>query len=226
MGINAFWHKMLAFTLSAFFEGMAGGLLGHLLTTIDPKMFTFFLTFELLIIIVVGGLGSTTGSIIAAVGLTFISEWLRVVEEPMTARWLLGVGGVTGLCLAGAALAVVLLGWWPRLRPWMTWYAGRVRRWVLVGGAAGLALAAGTLVAGLFLARYGLALHEFPGNPGMRMVIFSITLVMFMIFLRQGLLGQRDFSWQWLIDLPGRIRRWIGNPRRASGDSTVDGARR
>ncbi|MCB2189242.1 MAG: branched-chain amino acid ABC transporter permease [Deltaproteobacteria bacterium] len=82
MGINAFWHKMLAFTLSAFFEGVAGGLLAHLITTISPTLFTFFLTFNLLIIIVVGGLGSTTGAVLATLLFTFGGEWLRVVEEP------------------------------------------------------------------------------------------------------------------------------------------------
>ena len=83
VGINTFWHKMLAFTCSAFFEGVGGGLLAHLITTISPTLFTFFLTFNLLIMIVMGGLGSITGSIIAAVFVTWGSEILRFVEEPM-----------------------------------------------------------------------------------------------------------------------------------------------
>jgi branched-chain amino acid transport system permease protein len=84
MGINAFRIKTLAFTFSAFFEGVAGGLLAHLITTISPTLFTFLLTFHLLIIIVVGGLGSTTGAIIAAAIFTYGSEFLRIVEEPIT----------------------------------------------------------------------------------------------------------------------------------------------
>ena len=55
VGINTYWHKMLAFTTSAFFQGVGGGLLAHLITTISPVLFTFFLTFNLLIIIVAGG---------------------------------------------------------------------------------------------------------------------------------------------------------------------------
>lgn len=58
--------------------------MAHLITTISPSLFTFFLTFNLLIIIVVGGLGSTTGSIIAAILFAWGGEALRVVEEPMT----------------------------------------------------------------------------------------------------------------------------------------------
>ena len=67
IGIDAFRHKMLAFVVSAFFAGVGGGLLAHLITTISPSLFSFFLTFNLLIIIVLGGLGSTTGACIAAV---------------------------------------------------------------------------------------------------------------------------------------------------------------
>ncbi|MCB2227183.1 MAG: branched-chain amino acid ABC transporter permease [Desulfarculaceae bacterium] len=106
MGINAFWHKMLAFTLSAFFEGVAGGLLAHLITTISPSLFTFFLTFNLLIIIVVGGLGSTTGAVLAAFLFTYGGEWLRVVEEPMN---LLGleIPGIPGMRMVFFSLILV-----------------------------------------------------------------------------------------------------------------------
>jgi branched-chain amino acid transport system permease protein len=82
MGVDSFRHLMLAYTLSAFFLGVGGGLLAHLITTISPSLFTFFLTFNLLIIIVVGGLGSTTGAVLSAVLFTLAGEWLRVVEEP------------------------------------------------------------------------------------------------------------------------------------------------
>ncbi len=96
MGINTFRHLMLAYVLSAFFFGVGGGLLAHLITTISPTLFTFFLTFNLLIIIVVGGLGSTTGAIISAILFTLAGEWLRIVEEP---HQLLGltIPGIPGM---------------------------------------------------------------------------------------------------------------------------------
>lgn len=83
IGINTFWHKIMSFTISAFFAGLGGGLLAHLITTISPTLFTFFLTFNILIMIVLGGLGSTTGAVIAAVMITWGGEALRFVEEPM-----------------------------------------------------------------------------------------------------------------------------------------------
>ncbi|HXG31452.1 MAG TPA: branched-chain amino acid ABC transporter permease [Thermodesulfobacteriota bacterium] len=128
MGINAFRYKMLAFVTSAFFQGIGGGLLAHLLTTIDPKLFTFFLTFNLLIMIVTGGLGSMTGSIIGAVIFAWGSELLRWFEEPHR-------------------------------------------------------------FGSLFI----------PGIPGMRMVVFSLLLILIMVFFRRGVMGREEFSWDWVF---------------------------
>ncbi|MCH5336324.1 MAG: branched-chain amino acid ABC transporter permease [Campylobacter sp.] len=83
MGINTFWIKTLAFGTSAFFEGVGGGLLACLLTTVSPEQFDFLLTFQLLIIIVLGGLGSTTGAILGSVLIIGGSEWLRFLDESM-----------------------------------------------------------------------------------------------------------------------------------------------
>lgn len=83
MGVNTFKVKTMAFSTSAFFEGVGGALLACLLTSTSPDQFTFLLTFQLLIIIVLGGLGSTTGSIIGAVLVIGGSEWLRFLDEPM-----------------------------------------------------------------------------------------------------------------------------------------------
>ncbi|MDD3344492.1 MAG: branched-chain amino acid ABC transporter permease [Sulfurospirillaceae bacterium] len=84
MGVNTFKAKTLAFCTSAFFEGIGGGLLAALLTSISPDLFDFFFTFQLLIIIVLGGLGSTTGAIIGTVLVVGGSEWMRFLDEPIT----------------------------------------------------------------------------------------------------------------------------------------------
>ena len=86
MGIDTFRVKVLSFCLGAFFAGVGGALLGNLLTTIDPKMFTFLLTFNVLMIVVAGGLGSLTGSILGSVVITILLEWLRAVEDPIRSR--------------------------------------------------------------------------------------------------------------------------------------------
>jgi len=84
MGINLFKHKQLSFAVSAFFTGIAGGLFASLLTTVDPKLFYFTLTYNFLLIIVLGGMGSITGTIIASFLVTIGLEWLRFFDEPLT----------------------------------------------------------------------------------------------------------------------------------------------
>ncbi|HEX9884762.1 MAG TPA: branched-chain amino acid ABC transporter permease, partial [Desulfobaccales bacterium] len=112
MGVDSFRHLLLAYILSAFFFGVGGGLLAHLITTISPSLFTFFLTFNLLIIIVVGGLGSTTGAIMAAVIFTGAGEWLRIVEEPRV-WWGYAIPGIPGMrmVILSLALLLVILYW-------------------------------------------------------------------------------------------------------------------
>jgi len=140
MGVNVFRTKMLAFVTSGFFGGVAGGLLVSLITTISPTLFTFGMTFNLLIIIVLGGLGSITGSVVTGLGFAVVSELLRVVEAPID-----------------------------------------------IG-----------------------SLH-IPGVPGMRMVVFSILLVLLMIFYRRGLFGQFELSWDWVLSVlrvTRGVREW------------------
>jgi branched-chain amino acid transport system permease protein len=108
MGIRSFRYKMMAFTISGFFEGVAGGLLAHLITTISPVLFTFFLTFNLLIIVVVGGLGSTTGSVISAVIFVWGSEILRAVEEPFSIGSL-EIPGIPGMRMVIFALILIVV---------------------------------------------------------------------------------------------------------------------
>ncbi len=124
MGVNIFKVKVIAFTLGCFGAGLGGALMGNLITTIDPKMFMITQTYNILMIIVVGGLGSVTGSIIGSFLITIMLEWLRFVENPIT-----------------------------------------------IGS------------------------FEIPGIPGMRMVIFSLLLIVVIIFRREGIMGTREFSW-------------------------------
>ena len=125
MGINVFNYKVLSFCLGAFFAGVGGALLGSHLSTIDPKMFNFLLTFNVLMFVVAGGLGSLTGSLLGAGIITVLLEWLRAIEEPMD-----------------------------------------------------------------------FGLFEIPGIPGMRMVVFSLILLLIILFRREGIMGTRELTWK------------------------------
>jgi branched-chain amino acid transport system permease protein len=110
MGINIFRQQALSFSLGAFFAGVGGGLLACLISTIDPKMFTFLLTFNILMIAVAGGLGSVTGSVLAGIIITVLLEWLRFVEEGMDLgfAFIPGVPGMRMVIFSMALMAIIL----------------------------------------------------------------------------------------------------------------------
>lgn len=83
MGINLFKHKVLSFTIGSFFAGIGGGLLAVSLGTIDPALFKFALTFNILLIVVLGGMGNINGTVISAIVITFAMEGLRFLDESM-----------------------------------------------------------------------------------------------------------------------------------------------
>lgn len=84
MGVGLLKHKLLAFMISAFFAAVGGGLYATLLATVDPKNFLFRLTYNFLLIIVLGGLGSISGTVISSFIVTGGLEVLRVFDEPLT----------------------------------------------------------------------------------------------------------------------------------------------
>jgi len=69
---------VLGFTVGAFFAGIGGALLAHLIQYINPLQFGFMATIYVLIMVYIGGVGSLSGSIVAAIGITFLSEGLRL----------------------------------------------------------------------------------------------------------------------------------------------------
>ncbi len=82
MGINLAHHKRLAFSLSSFFAGVGGAMLAMYQTTVQAKSFTSAMTYEILLIVVIGGVGSVTGSVMASFLFVSASEWwLRFLDE-------------------------------------------------------------------------------------------------------------------------------------------------
>ena len=81
MGVDTTRSKIMAFVVGAFFAGVAGGLYAHKITFIDPSQFDFMKSIEALVIIVLGGLGSITGTVMAAFVVTFLPEILRVFAD-------------------------------------------------------------------------------------------------------------------------------------------------
>lgn len=80
VGINTTRYKVVAFIVGAFFAGVAGGLYSHFNGLIEPAGFGFLRSVEIVVIVILGGMGSTWGVLLAAAVLTYLPEWLRDFE--------------------------------------------------------------------------------------------------------------------------------------------------
>ena len=81
LGVDTTSYKVLAFVLGAFFAGIAGGLFAHYLSYLNPNSFTFIKSIEVIAMVVLGGMGSISGSVLAAIVLTVLPEVLRPVKD-------------------------------------------------------------------------------------------------------------------------------------------------
>jgi branched-chain amino acid transport system permease protein len=81
MGVNTVRYKVIAFVTGSFFAGLAGGLYAHLRTTISPEGFGFLKSVDVVVMVILGGMGSTVGVVVAAIVLTVLNEFLRDFEQ-------------------------------------------------------------------------------------------------------------------------------------------------
>lgn len=126
MGINLAKHKQLSFIIGSFFSAVSGGMLAIFMRSIDSKTFSVSLTYDILLIVVIGGIGSVTGSIISALLVTASKEWwLRFFDNP------------------------------------------------------------------LYIGDFQIPLFR----TGFRMVIFSVILLVVVLFYQRGIMGKNEFSW-------------------------------
>jgi branched-chain amino acid transport system permease protein len=228
MGVNVAYNKILAFVLSAFFAGIAGGLWVSWIGTARVDQFLFTLTFFFLVAVSVGGTGSITGVLLGTALVVFIRQYGDPLEQtyPLT-TWV----AAAGLILLAAALFALLYRFLRRYRP--RWHAS-----VWLPGALG----ALTLLCAWLAPSFGLLQGSFRGF-GLRAILLSVILVVIMIFRPEGIMGRAEFSWAalfgerrdrptdeergqdaWLSnpELKERLGRSAGNPRQARpGDLTA-----
>jgi branched-chain amino acid transport system permease protein len=110
MGISLFRHKVVSFTIGSVLAGIGGALMGHLLGAIDPLMFRFLMTFNILLIVVLGGIGSITGSVVGAVLVTITMEFLRVLDGTIDLGFITIAGkpGMRMVIFSAGLMAVVI----------------------------------------------------------------------------------------------------------------------
>jgi branched-chain amino acid transport system permease protein len=102
LGVNLFRTRIVSLTIGAFFAGVAGGLWAHLVSAITPGSFSLILAFNIVVMVVVGGGGSISGSFIAAILFSTLTEFFRPLEENLD---MYGLGEV----LMALVLIVILI---------------------------------------------------------------------------------------------------------------------
>ncbi len=145
MGVRLFKHKQMAFCISCFFAGVGGALLAMFMNTIQAAQFKSSMTYEILLIVVLGGLGSVTGSCIASFLFIACSEW-----------WLRGLDNGSFLGIESAMF-----------------------------------------------------------RSGFRLVVFSVIIMVVVLFFRKGLMGQKE-----LPDLFRRRKKAPAAPAQAEGGAS------
>lgn len=146
MGINLAKHKQLSFTISSFFAGVGGALLAMYQTTVQAAAFKSAMTYEILLIVVIGGIGSVTGSCLSSFLFIACSEW-----------WLRFLDNET------------------------------------------------------FIGSFRLPLL----SSGFRKVVFSIIIMIVVLFYRQGIMGTNEFSVDAIIRFVRKLLRKTGKEEAA-----------
>ena len=185
MGINLAKHKMLSFCISSFFAGVGGALFAMFVNNAQAKVYTSTMTYEILLIVVIGGIGSISGSCIATFLYVACSEWwLRFLDSPIvfdspteTGR-ILFIVAFAAVVIAGAALLIRR----DRRGANQTWKQALVLlvallllcwlAWFIITGSLKVPLA----------------------RTGFRMVVFSIIIMVVVLFFRRGIMGDKELS--------------------------------
>ncbi len=147
MGINLAKHKQIAFVTSSFFCGIAGAMLAMCNTSVSSVSFTSSMTYQILLVVVIGGIGSVSGSIIAAFIYYASSEW------------------------------------------WLKFLDVKVEGVPLLG-------------------------------PGFRMVVFSVLIMIVVLFFRKGIMGSREIS---VYDGYLKIKKWLTKKSAGAQEVQNDG---
>lgn len=182
LGINLAKHKMMSFVISSFFAGVGGGMLAMFTSSIMAKNFTASMTYEILLIVVIGGIGSITGSIISAFLFVACSEWwLRFLDNEMYLTAGEKIEFVVGALIVVALISAYKIYRWRKLTK-----PRKKKRYIALG-----------LVD--FVAAAALLWFQFFGGDkmpllrnGFRCVVFAVVIMTVVLFFSRGIMGTRE----------------------------------
>jgi len=165
MGVPTTYFKVLAFVIAAFFAGIAGSLYGHYLMFLHPNDFGLLRSIEILLMIVLGGMGNLWGAFLGAIVLSILPEALRTYN------------GIVYTIIVVYLIGVVI-----------SYQKGRysLLKWITGIVIAGLTVAALLIFGKDIIVKYA---------GQMRMIIYSVLLILMMLFQSSGLIGlARDLA--------------------------------
>jgi branched-chain amino acid transport system permease protein len=183
VGVNTTKVKVLAFVVSAMWGGLAGALYVHYNHTANVADYDFTRSVMIVVMVVLGGLGSISGAVLAAVLLQIMDAALR------------SVNGVFIVCLC---LAILLT--------WLEWSSRHSHKSTLIGVLSKVRWTFAPLIAFATLAifwLFGRGWIESKDTPGkaedwLRFVLYALILIALMLMRPQGLLGRSEFHLRWL----------------------------
>lgn len=194
MGVNVTRVKVSAFILGSAFAGAAGAMLASYEGFITPATFAMDVSFIILTMVVLGGTGSITGSVISAMFLSYLPEYLRGLKASSGGPLTLSGGSVISSMIAVVVTVAII-------------------RWIYNDGsksrAQRIGLLVGSIIAGAIF-EFALSvgfnriakLHDASVEVGqLRMVIFAMTLIVLMLLRPQGVFAHHEFSWHWVSRL-------------------------
>ncbi|MFN8219613.1 MAG: branched-chain amino acid ABC transporter permease [Fimbriimonadales bacterium] len=189
MGVDVTRIKVTAFVLGSAFAGAAGALYAHSIGFISPPNFSMDVSFIILTMVVLGGTGSITGSVISALLLFYIPEKMRDLKDvPMA-----------GVVAVGIAL-VVAVALIKRISDGHDSNQGRKAAKMFGALALGVVV---QIVMTKVLANVPSLAGQIEGSK-LRLVVFAITLVILMLLRPQGIFAHHEFSWNWVRKLFGK----------------------
>ena len=185
MGVNLAKHKRMAFCISSFFAGVGGALFAMFANNAQAKVYTSTMTYEILLIVVIGGIGSISGSCLATFLYVACSEWwLRFLDNTQAFSSPTETSRVLFIILFAAAVvgtSAMLIrrrrksgdAFWKELIVWvvglllMVWWV-----WFIISGSLTIPFA----------------------RNGFRMVVFSVIIMIVVLFFRRGMMGDKEFT--------------------------------